>query len=72
MKVSKSLKGWREAGVPVPANVFSEDEKLSIVQSGGEGYKTYLVGDNYRILLDWNTSTYFATAVGLLADGLKG
>ena len=72
IKVSKSPELWREAGVPVPANVFNEDEPLSIVQSGGSGYKTYLVGKNYRILLDWNTSTYFATAVGLLADGLKG
>ena len=72
IKVSKLPEQWRKAGVRVPANVFSEDEALSLVQSGGSGYKTYLVGKNYRILLDWNTSTYFATAVGLLADGLKG
>ena len=72
IKVTKTLEQWHEAGVQVPANIFDEDEPLSIVQSGGSGYKTYLVGKNYRILLDWNTSTYFATAVGLLADGLKG
>lgn len=71
IKVTKSLKDWRDTGVRVPVNVFDENEALSIVQSGGEGYKTYLVGDNYRILLQWNTSTYFATAVGLLADELK-
>jgi len=52
-------------------DVFAADEPLSIVQSGGSGYKTYIVGGNYRILLKWNTSTYFATAVGLLADELK-
>ena len=70
MSINKTPEQWREAGVRVPG-VFAADEPLSIVQSGGAGYKTYLVGDNYRILLKWNTSTYFATAVGLLADQLK-
>lgn len=71
-KLSKTAAQWRTAGVPVPAHVYAEDEELSLVQSGGEGYKIYLVGDNYRVLLQWNTSTYFATAAGLLADALKG
>jgi len=71
VKLSKAASQWRAAGVPVPAHVFAEDESLSLVQSGGEGYKIYLVGDNYRVLLQWNTSTYFATAAGLLADALK-
>lgn len=70
-KINKSIEQWRRAGVHIPG-VFTADEPLSIVQSGGEGYKTYVVGDNYRVLLQWNTSTYFATAVGLLADGLRG
>ena len=68
--INKLAKEWVAAGVPVP-NVFAADEPLSIIQSGGSGYKTYLVGNNYRILLKWNASTYFATAVGLLADQLK-
>jgi membrane-bound lytic murein transglycosylase B len=72
VNTKKSLEEWRRAGVHLKTNVFSQDELLSIVQSGGEGYKMYLVGDNYRILLQWNTSTYFATAAGLLADELKG
>ncbi len=71
INTKKTLKVWREAGVDIPDNIFAPDEPLSIVQSGGSGYKTYVVGGNYRILLKWNTSTYFATAVGLLADQLK-
>lgn len=72
VKIQKLPQIWRTVGIHVPVHVFAEDEPLSIVQSGGCGYKTYLVGSNYRILMQWNTSTYFATAVGLLADQLKG
>jgi membrane-bound lytic murein transglycosylase B len=28
--------------------------------------------DNFNVLLRWNRSRYFATAVGLLADKIKG
>jgi len=71
--IEKPYKSWQDAGVinlqkSLP---FSGDEGLSVVQPGGKGYKAYLVGGNYRILLKWNTSTYFATAAGLLADALK-
>lgn len=33
---------------------------------------SYLVYDNYHVLLKWNRSRYFATAVGLLADAIAG
>lgn len=39
----------------------------------GQPYEgTYLVYENYHVLLKWNRSRYFATAVGLLADAIKG
>ncbi len=70
MNIKRSPKFWRRHGLRIP-RVFPPNEALSVVQPGGRGYKTYVVGTNYRILLQWNNSTYFATAVGLLADGLK-
>ncbi len=70
VNIKRSLKFWRRHGLRIP-RVFSPHETLSVVQPGGRGYKTYVVGTNYRILLQWNNSTYFATAVGLLADRLK-
>jgi membrane-bound lytic murein transglycosylase B len=30
-----------------------------------------MVYDNYRVLLKWNSSNYFATAVGFLADSME-
>lgn len=74
-KIQKPLKFWQDAGVRTSGGrelPFDADEVVSIIQPGGKGYKTYAVGNNYRILLKWNASIYFATAVGLLADGLKG
>lgn len=41
-----------------------------LVCPGGRAGGAYLVLDNYRVLLKWNRSLYFALAAGLLADEL--
>ena len=46
--------------------------KASIVQPDGPGTQAYIVYDNYRVIMKWNKSTYFATAVGMLADRSLG
>ncbi len=43
----------------------------TVVQPDGEDGPTFLVYDNYRALMRWNRSTYFALSVGLLADKMK-
>lgn len=40
----------------------------SLVLPDGEGGPAYLVFDNFRTIMRWNKSTYFAAAVGTLAD----
>lgn len=70
IKVKRPVEFWRQHGLKIP-DVFSAGQELSVVQTGGKGYKAYIVGDNYRIIMKWNMSTYFATAVGLFADQLK-
>jgi membrane-bound lytic murein transglycosylase B len=42
-----------------------------LMHPGVEGEGSYLVYDNYHVLLKWNRSRYFATSVGLLADALQ-
>ncbi|HUY68778.1 MAG TPA: lytic murein transglycosylase [Alphaproteobacteria bacterium] len=42
--------------------------QASLIQPDGAGGRSFLVYDNFRALMKWNRSTYFATAVGLLAD----
>jgi len=55
-------------GSPLPGTATI----ASLVQPAGPGGAVYLVYDNYRTILRWNRSLYFATAVGSLADRLSG
>jgi membrane-bound lytic murein transglycosylase B len=42
----------------------------SIVAPDGPGGRAFLVYDNFRTIMKWNHSTYFALAVNMLADGI--
>jgi membrane-bound lytic murein transglycosylase B len=53
-------------GTPLPAL----DVNASLAQPAGRGGAAYLVYENYRTILRWNRSQFFATAVGHLADRL--
>ncbi|MGB4106722.1 MAG: lytic murein transglycosylase [Alphaproteobacteria bacterium] len=62
---------WKEMGVflasgqPLPV---TERTKAAIVLPDGPSGPAFLIYDNYRVLMRWNKSLYFATSVGLLAD----
>jgi membrane-bound lytic murein transglycosylase B len=74
LNVEKPIQFWQAAGIRLPNGrhlPLDSNHQASIIQPGGEGYKTYIVYGNYRILMKWNNSTYFATAVGHFADQLK-
>ncbi|MGE4314363.1 MAG: lytic transglycosylase domain-containing protein [Pseudobdellovibrionaceae bacterium] len=72
LKISKPLSFWAGQGIttvwgqPLP----QENVQASLVQPDGKAGPTYLVYDNYKVIMDWNRSTYFATSVGLLADAI--
>lgn len=58
-------RGLRNAdGKPLPKAVMD----AWLVQPDGPKGRAFLVYGNYRTIMDWNRSTYFATAVGILAD----
>jgi len=75
LKISKTLADWQVLGVrrangqnlPVVAGMMG-----SVVFPGGEGGPAFLVYDNFKTTLKWNRSTYFAMAVGHLADRIAG
>lgn len=64
------LAEWQKLGVrrvdggPLPTAPF----QASLILPDGPKGRAFLVYDNYRTIMDWNRSTYFATAVGLLSD----
>ncbi len=71
LKIKHDLATWQKLGVkltngadiPVVAGM-----KASIVAPDGLNGRAYLVYKNFRTIMKWNKSTYFATSVGLLAD----
>ncbi len=74
LKVKKTINEWQAIGVRRDngSDLPRRDMKASIVYTEGEGSSAYMVYDNYRTILKWNRSTYFAVAVGTLADRIGG
>ena len=71
---SYSLQFWRDKGLRLVSGAavpFEGASQGSVIQPGGPGTQAFIVYDNYRVIMQWNKSTYFATAVGLLSDSLK-
>lgn len=74
-KTEKSLAEWSRLGVKLPdGGILPPDENIraSLVAPDGIHGPTYLAYDNYRVIMKWNRSTYFATSVGLLANAIAG
>jgi membrane-bound lytic murein transglycosylase B len=72
LTVKKKIRDWRALGVrrsdggPLPV----KDIEASVLRPGGDDGPSLLVYDNFRALLKWNNSSYFASAVGFLADSV--
>lgn len=58
---------WRAAGI-VPQRPLSDDVMASFFQPDGPGTPAWLLTGNYRAILEYNCSSYYALSVGLLAD----
>lgn len=70
----RNLEDWIKAGVRlseggVPQGASNLKTAL-IIPDGGEG-RAYLVTNNYKVIMSWNRSTYFAVSVGSLGDLIK-
>ncbi len=68
----KPLSDWAALGLVQANGGALRDARLnaSLIEPGGESGPTLLVFDNFRAILRWNNSSYFATAVGYLADAM--
>jgi lytic murein transglycosylase len=65
----KSIAEWRQLGI-VPQGASWPDERVlaSLLEPDGPGRTAYLLTGNYRVILDYNCSNFYALSVGLLAD----
>ena len=62
---------WRTLGVlPVDRPWPADDALATLVEPDGPAAAGYLTFGNYRAILDYNCSNYYALSVGLLADAL--
>lgn len=72
---AKRLKSWENMGIRLPGGHMlpqAPGMEASLVLPDGKNGKAYLVYDNYKVIMKWNKSIYFATSVGLLADAIAG
>lgn len=69
-KVTRPLSAWQGLGVRRAdgGDLPSREMPASLIQPAGPEGPSFLIYNNYRVLLRWNRSLYFATAVGFLAD----
>jgi lytic murein transglycosylase len=63
----KTVREWRALGVQ-PQRPLPEDALVSLFQPDGPGTPAWLLTSNYRVILEYNCSNYYAMSVGLLAD----
>ena len=69
-KTLKPLSAWAALGVRAGdgAALPKTEIEAGLVQPGGEAGPTLLTYGNYRAIMKWNHSLYFATAISYLAD----
>jgi membrane-bound lytic murein transglycosylase B len=68
LDIKRPTADWSRMGVrPVDASPLPGVEASLVMPDGSDGPALH-VYDNFRTIMKWNKSTYFAAAVGMLAD----
>lgn len=65
-----SIDEWRTLGLTLPSWAPADTVLASLIEPDGPGETAYLVTANYRAILDYNCSNFYALSVGLLADAI--
>jgi lytic murein transglycosylase len=61
------VREWRAMGV-IPQGAIGDDVMAALFEPDGPAAPSYLLTQNYRVILEYNCSNYYAMSVGLLAD----
>jgi lytic murein transglycosylase len=68
----KTIREWRELGIAPTRGTWPGDDVLAtLIEPDGQGRTGYLLTGNYRVILDYNCSNFYALSVGLLADEIS-
>ena len=61
---------WRSLGVTPTGRGLPDNEMATLMETPGAYAQAYLLTTNYRAILDYNCSNYYAMGVGLLANAI--
>jgi len=65
----RSIAEWRALGLMPGRGAWPDDQvQATLFEPDGPGSPAWLLTGNYRVILDYNCSNYYALSVGLLAD----
>jgi membrane-bound lytic murein transglycosylase B len=68
----KTIAEWRQLGITPQRGFWPKDNMMAtLIEPDGIGKTAYLLGGNYRVILDYNCSNFYALSVGLLADEVR-
>lgn len=66
-----TISEWRRLGLVAQTGIWPRDDEMaSLIEPDGPGATAYLLTTNYRTILDYNCSNFYALSVGLLADAI--
>jgi membrane-bound lytic murein transglycosylase B len=65
-----SMREWRALGVVPHRGGIGDSEMATLFEPEGANGSGYLLTNNYRAILDYNCSNFYAMSVGLLADAI--
>ena len=76
---ARSFSEWQALGVVPMSYSEQEQEKLTalsnadlwLVRPDNQVGRAFLVSNNFRTIMDWNKSKYFAVSIGMFADRIK-
>ncbi len=65
-----TMREWRGLGVAPLGRSLPDSEMASLIEPDGPYATAYLLTTNYRTILDYNCSNFYAISVGVLADAI--
>jgi lytic murein transglycosylase len=65
-----SVGEWRALGVVPTGRTLPDSEMATLMETPGAYAQGYLLTANYRAILDYNCSNYYAMTIGLLANAI--
>jgi membrane-bound lytic murein transglycosylase B len=72
LETKRPVSEWQRMGLRAAdaSPLATREAEASLVMPDGSAGPAMLVYDNFRAIMKWNKSTFFAASVGLLADSL--